>query len=71
MDPDITLVTVLDENADPTERADAAQDLLLWLYQGGFQPLAWKGSGDALREECQRIRKLRPAPTPRPTPFIP
>jgi len=66
MDPDVALTTALDSGAHPTDRANAAQDLLLWLYGGGFMPAAWPKSQDALREELQRIRALRPTPPPRP-----
>lgn len=62
MDPDVAYETMVDERVANEDRANAATDLLLWLYGGGFTPKAWTGSTDKLRELCQKIRQLRPPP---------
>jgi hypothetical protein len=61
MDPDNAYRTMMDEAADPAERAEAAAALAAWIDRGGFlpvapwstAPLAWRRS--AILAECIRV----------------
>lgn len=60
----VTVITMLDDNADPTERANAATAVLTYLYGGGAVPIVWaSGPGPngraRLIEIAREIRGLR------------
>lgn len=60
----VSVITMLDEGADPTERANAATAVLTYLYGGGEVPIVW-ASGPGLNgrkrliETAREIRALR------------
>jgi hypothetical protein len=54
MDPDATWHIVASDNYALSERAEAANDLLRWIGNGGFPPVKAPGRA-AVLEQCHTI----------------
>lgn len=68
LDIGLTVITMLDDDADPNERANAATTVLTHLYGGGSVPAVWPNSRNRLIEIAREIRGMRqsldnPVPT--------
>lgn len=55
----VTVITMLDDDGDPNERANAATAVLTYLYGGGSVPAVWPNSRNRLIEIAREIRGLR------------
>lgn len=61
MDPNATLAIMRDIGLNPTERAEAATDLLNWIGSGGYLPSTGYGFGGntatkfCLQGECRKV----------------
>jgi hypothetical protein len=54
------VITMIDTTAGRTERANAAQQVLTFIYAGNPVPAVWPGSRVDLIEQAREIRGLRP-----------